>query len=48
MYSQTKIAIPIFQAKKEDVVFWRLDIFLDDQGQYKSHSIRKFLGLYPW
>ena len=34
--------------KKEDVVFWRLDIFLDDQGQYKSHSIRKFLGLYPW
>ena len=34
--------------KKEDVVFGRLDIFLDDQGQYKSHSIRKFLGLYPW
>lgn len=34
--------------KKEDVVFWRLDIFLDDQGQYKSHSIHKFLGLYPW
>lgn len=34
--------------KKEDIDFWRLDIFLDDQGLYKSHSTRKFLGLYPW
>ncbi|MCE8841144.1 MULTISPECIES: hypothetical protein [Bacteroidales] len=34
--------------KKEDIDFWRLDIFLDEQGRYKSHSTRKFLGLYPW
>lgn len=34
--------------KKEDIDFWRLDIFLDAQGKYKSHSTRKFLGIYPW
>lgn len=34
--------------KKEDIDFWRLDIFLDEQGRYKSHGKRKFLGIYPW
>lgn len=28
--------------KKEDINFWRLDILLDDQGRYKSHTIRKY------
>lgn len=34
--------------KKEDINFWRLDIFLDNQGRYKSHNKSKFLGIYPW
>lgn len=34
--------------KKEDIKFWRLDISLDEQGRYKSHGERKFLGFYPW
>lgn len=28
--------------KKEDINFWRLDVFLDENGHYKKHTIKKY------
>lgn len=28
--------------KKEDINFWRLDVFLDENGYYKNHTVRKY------
>lgn len=33
--------------KKEDIDFWRLDVYLDEKGCYKKQAKRKFLGFYP-
>lgn len=28
--------------KKKDIDFWRHDVYLDANGQYKSHTVRKY------
>lgn len=28
--------------KKEDINFWRLDVFLDENGHYKKNTIKKY------
>lgn len=28
--------------KKKDIDFWRLDVYLDEKGYYKSHTIKKY------
>lgn len=28
--------------KKKDIDFWRLDVYLDENGRYKSHAVRKY------
>lgn len=30
---------------KQDMDFWRLDVYLDENGFYKKHTIRKYFGL---
>lgn len=32
---------------KKDIDFWRWDIFLDENGHYKSHTIKKYFWMAP-
>lgn len=31
--------------KKKDMDFWRLDVYLDENGRYKSHAVRKYFWM---
>lgn len=31
---------------KQNMDFWRLDVYLDENGFYRKHTIRKYFGFY--